>query len=53
MKKIYQIPEIKVVRIHTMQMLAESININGNYGDGSGISTSGRYDDSDWDDDEY
>ena len=52
MKKIYKNPEIDVVVLKPMQLLAgsEQLGVNGDY-DGT-ITIAGRQSDSDWDDDE-
>ncbi len=55
MKKTYLNPELIVVKIQTMQMLAvsEILQAQGNYGDGSGLTLGARkvdFDDSDWED---
>lgn len=56
MKKKYINPELLVVKIQTMQMLAASgdevINTAGNYDNGTGITLGSREDDFDWEDEE-
>ena len=53
MKKIYQNPDIKVIKVQTMQMIAESMDANRTYGNGVGITLSSRQS-NDWgDDDDY
>ena len=50
MKKIYNSPEVVVVKIATVGMLAESFNV---YGTGKGANESlGHETDADWDDEE-
>lgn len=53
MKKVYLIPEIEIVHVSTIQMIAgsneEVIEQKDNYGDGSGISLGGRKSGDIWD----
>ena len=50
MKKRYNNPTVEVIKLQTVQMLAESININGDFGDGTGITLGSRQ--FDYDEDE-
>lgn len=53
MKKTYMNPEILVVKVHAMQILAGSETIaihEDGYGDGTGITLGAREDDYDWED---
>ena len=52
MKKTYKNPEITAVALKPMQLLAgsEHINVNGDLGDGAGITFGAHESDSDWDD---
>lgn len=49
MKKIYQNPTITIVKIQTLQMLAESVGVGATY---NGETVLSRRDHSDWDDEE-
>ncbi len=43
MKKTYKNPQMEIVQLASVQLLAGSeINVNGNYGTGSGITTGAR-----------
>ncbi len=46
MKKIYQNPEITVIRVEVSQMIAESLG----FGDGVGTASGAESRESDWDD---
>lgn len=52
MKKTYMNPEILVVKVHAMQILAGSETLPGDrvYGTGEGITLGAREDDYDWED---
>ena len=52
MKKTYINPAMEIVKVQSLQLLAgsETLSTKGNYGDGNGITLSGRQ--SDFDDDE-
>ena len=52
MKKIYQNPDVKIVKVQPMQMIAESLDVKGNY-DSSSITMGSRRKDSVWDDEDY
>ena len=52
MKKIYVNPKTEIVAVSTIQMIAESIQSNGNYDDGTGITIGSRRGGG-WDDDDY
>ena len=52
MKKIYQNPKIKIVKVQTAQMVASSPGYGGNTTESSG-NLSRRFGGSLWDDDEY
>jgi hypothetical protein len=40
MKKIYKNPQMEIVQLASVQLLAGSVmDVNGNYGNGSGITT--------------
>ena len=49
MKKIYQNPTIKIVKIQTQQMLAESVDVGTTY---NGETVLSRRDRSVWDDED-
>ena len=51
MKKIYQNPDVKIVKVQPMQMIAESLNVNGDY-NSSTITMGSRRKGGVWDDDE-
>ena len=51
MKKNYQKPSVKVVRIHTIQMIAQSPGAHESVGQ-TGVQFSRGSGDNDWDDDE-
>ena len=54
MKKIYNSPEVVVVKIATVGMLAESFTVNQEVESGKYASESlGHGTDADWDDEEY
>lgn len=52
MKKIYQNPDVKIIKVQPMQMIAESMDANRNYGTGEGITLGSRRRNDVWDDDE-
>lgn len=52
MKKIYQIPTTQIVKVQPMQMIAESLDVKGNY-DSSSITMGSRQGGGAWDDDDY
>lgn len=49
MKKVYNQPQIKIVQVSSVLLQYASINQNGNYGNGDGITLGSRS--SGWDDD--
>ena len=49
MKKIYQIPEMKVVKVQTAQLIAGSVEMYGKNAESEGLSRRGG---SLWDDDD-
>ena len=50
MKKTYISPSVNVKEVAPMQMIAESISMNGNYNGESAIEVRGSRSDSEWDD---
>lgn len=54
MKKTYINPQVEMVKVSAMPLMHASIDIKGNYGDGSGITLGSRQVEcSIWDDDDY
>ena len=51
MKKIYQIPTTQIVKVQPMQMIAESLNVNGDY-NSSTITMGSRQGGGAWDDED-
>ena len=53
MKKIYINPQVEIMNVSTTPLMHASIDMKGNYGDGSGITLgSRRAESSIWDDDD-
>lgn len=51
MKKVYNQPQIKIVQVSSVLLQYASINQNGDYGEGEGITLGSRS--SGWEDDDY
>ena len=51
MKKIYQAPTMKTVKIMAVKMFATSVNMYGKNAGGAGFSRDNNWDD--WDDDDF
>lgn len=52
MKKIYQNPDVKIVKVQPMQIIAESLDVKGDY-DSSSITMGSRQGGGAWEDDDY